>query len=467
MDGVPVILQQTNIGWSPSYAFTSADLDGDGLHEFLSCPIGVGLLRAFDITGRTLWEFRFPSPDRIGEMSIVAADVDGDGRAEVLLPEEEPTSGAIHIVALRGDGRVWWRCTLPQGTKWYLENQVPPLDDAPPDGYASLGAAYAIQPRPGGRAVRNSILNLALAWLAGRGHAPSIVAFVRGGHLYALTATGQIRWHLAGLGDEPAHYACTGDLDGDGRDEIVVSSSYRRPDGWSAGSLYVVDADGRVRWTACVATDITAHDVHVDDALIAPILTDEPGAQLVTASGGCLFHATGRRIWRLEEQLQHGQWVAAGNLLPDHPGREIVLTQFHIVGAPVTLATSDGRIRWHYHRWHPNTMLSRACCVDWLGDGRVQIVVGEQAPYFRDAISRRTYDLTVLAGTGDEIVKLPFEDTKRADWYYNGENSAHVIDIDGDGRQEFLFPTMDGRLLIVGVGDRAWAANTRGRGERR
>ena len=97
----PAILHELETGWSPSYSFALADLDGDGQLEILSCPIGVGLLCAFDLRGRALWEYRFPSPDRIGEMPLLAQDLDGDGKAEVVLPYEPPERREIGLVALR------------------------------------------------------------------------------------------------------------------------------------------------------------------------------------------------------------------------------------------------------------------------------------------------------------------------------------------------------------------------------
>lgn len=114
---VPAILGEVQTGWSPSYSFALADLDGDGQLELLSCPIGGGLLRAFDPRGRTRWEYRFPSPDRIGEMPLLARDLDGDGTAGVVLPYEPPDGREIGLVALRDDGREWWRVRLPDRPK--------------------------------------------------------------------------------------------------------------------------------------------------------------------------------------------------------------------------------------------------------------------------------------------------------------------------------------------------------------
>ncbi len=446
----PRIVRALTIGWSPSYAFAVADLDGDGLCEFLSCPIGQGLLQAVDLAGRVRWRYHFASPDRIGEMPLVAADFDGDGLPEIILPDEPPSTDEIGLVALRGDGTMQWKITLPVQTKWYLENQVMPLETPPPGGYVALDRDYGTRRRAGIPAVRNSVLNLVAARLDGPAAPPLLVACVRGGRAFALDAGGHVRWHRDSLGDEPAHYAFAGDLDGDGNDEIVMSSSARQPAGWEPGTMYVLSGQGALLWKKQILTEMTVHDVHIDDAVIAPVVPESDGRkQLMTASGGCLFDADGTLRWTLESDLEHGQWVTVADLLPAFAGLEIVLTQYHVVGAPVTLATADGVIRWHYRDWNAQTMLTRACCVDWHGDGQRQIVVGEQAPYHRTDAAPRSYDITLLSATGACLGKLPFQDQKRPDWYYNGENSAGVADLDGDGREEFYFPTMDGRLLIV------------------
>lgn len=455
----PAILDELQTGWSPSYSFALADLDGDGQLELLSCPIGGGLLRAFDLRGRTRWEYRFPSPDRIGEMPLLACDLDGDGRAEVVLPYEPPEGPEIGLVALRGDGRVWWQSRLPDGPKWYLENQVPPLDPAPLGGYAALGRDAGTRPSSGRGAVRCSVLNLVAARLDGAASLPSIIAGVRGGAAYALGADGRIRWSRQIPGDEPAHLAWAGDLDGDGRDEVALSTAVRHAAGWDPGWLVVLESDGSPRWQKGMAREVTAKDVHVDDLAIAPIVPGSGGRrQLLTASGGALFDADGARLWSLEDVLIHGQWVAVADLLPEEPGLESVISQFHVAGAPVTLVTAGGRVRWQYQDWQSSTMLTRVCVADFEGDGALSIVVGEQAPYRLRDVPPRRYDVTVLDPEGGLVAKLPFTDTKRPDWYYNGENMAQVADVDGDGRDEYVFPTMDGRVLLVGSpeGRRSW-----------
>lgn len=102
----------------------------------------------------------------------------------------------------------------------------------------------------------------------------------------ARSTRGALRWVRRIPGDEPAHFAWPGDLDGDGRDEVALSTGVRHPAGW----LVVLNPDGSLRWQKTTASEVTAKDVHVDDLAIAPIVPGSGGRrQLLTSSGGALF----------------------------------------------------------------------------------------------------------------------------------------------------------------------------------
>ena len=89
-----------DLGFTPARALQYADLDGDGALEILALEAGKGrqpflepTLAAFSTaTGKRLWaekltaSFRPQDGVRAGEW-LLAADVDGDGRAEVVVPD--------------------------------------------------------------------------------------------------------------------------------------------------------------------------------------------------------------------------------------------------------------------------------------------------------------------------------------------------------------------------------------------
>src|SRR5262249_33676592 len=126
-----------DVGGAPLQAPRYADLDGDGQPEALlllpreretSAPgvfHGVRLKSISLATGKQRWQAEVPADWQIvnhfqdGEMATgpdwpVAADLDGDGRAEVLV-----SSGAAGLVVLDGrtGGRLWETPPLPPKRK--------------------------------------------------------------------------------------------------------------------------------------------------------------------------------------------------------------------------------------------------------------------------------------------------------------------------------------------------------------
>ena len=109
-------------GWSPPRELGFGDVDGDGPLDFIgfalaSNPTGgeIGGLEVRAISlrdGRVLWAHRLdfgPNPDARPE--LVVADLDGDGRAEVIVSDRPETGGqpGYAVKALDGrDGQVLW-----------------------------------------------------------------------------------------------------------------------------------------------------------------------------------------------------------------------------------------------------------------------------------------------------------------------------------------------------------------------
>ncbi len=84
----------------------SADVDGDGMVEIITAPMGdyAPLVRIFDRNGTLEYEFMAYSPNFRGGVNISAGDVDGDGVAEIITGAGN--GGGPHVRVFNSKGAV-------------------------------------------------------------------------------------------------------------------------------------------------------------------------------------------------------------------------------------------------------------------------------------------------------------------------------------------------------------------------
>ncbi|MFH1566931.1 MAG: FG-GAP-like repeat-containing protein, partial [Gemmatimonadota bacterium] len=212
-----------------SYSPAAADLRGRGADDL----VGMYYFTHVVLDGAT-GTTRFADANRPGYHTATVADVDGDGRLEVLFH-----SGYMTISCAEADGR----------RRWAVDGL----------NYNAGGAA-------------------ALADVDGDGRLELAVAF-RDGRLVCLdAATGQERWipPLPGAGTD----CLAGDVDGDGLPEIVVGC-------WD-GNLYAVSGRGGA------PTVLWSHPV--GGAPGAPIMADADGdgvAEILVVGGDGYLYCLG------------------------------------------------------------------------------------------------------------------------------------------------------------------------------
>jgi endoglucanase len=181
-----------------------ADLDADGAPEIVVGTDNQGII-ALNADGATRWTYRGPEgagPPNV-RAPLAAADIDRDGRAEVF------GCGAYGLFCLNPDGALRWETITGDDF-----TGSPVVADADRDGRAEVYAASA---------------NDAALW--------------------SLDAdTGAIRWTeamLSGTDAYPGSALAVGDLDQDGRAEIVS--------GGTKGQLHAYAADGALLWVYAIA----------------------------------------------------------------------------------------------------------------------------------------------------------------------------------------------------------------------
>lgn len=225
LSGFPLVLEGV-FGASPAVA----DLDGDGREEVVianesgSCyfirwrPEGVEVVRARDGSG---------APLAISSRSSAAiADLDGDGALSVVLGSYEG-----HLVALDATGRERWRYTVV-ARGWGLSTNIhssPALVDLDGDGRReAVFAAYdqlvrALDSRGGpvpgweGSPLDNGRGGVVAGDVDGDGR-PEVLVPDSEGNVFVFSSAGEVLGYLEG----PSWNPLLGDVDGDGRLELVL-----------------------------------------------------------------------------------------------------------------------------------------------------------------------------------------------------------------------------------------------------
>jgi hypothetical protein len=201
-DGHVVDCATHSVQWTWSYGFgvrlAAADIDGDGMRELIVAE-GWQFVWAYDVD-RQLPKWSIQTPQDIGAIQVL--DIDGDSAQELLVGDGQ-----------WGDVRAY--DTVTQQQEWFVHN--------PEHGVTNIAVGDV-----------DGDGDSELLWGAGASSSGE-------DHLYiANWQTRQITWQNIHL-DGPFIGPEIGDLDGDGREEIVVIST-SSDSGYSSGLILVFDA---------------------------------------------------------------------------------------------------------------------------------------------------------------------------------------------------------------------------------
>ncbi|HUS80611.1 MAG TPA: FG-GAP-like repeat-containing protein, partial [Armatimonadota bacterium] len=221
-------------------AIATGDLDGDGADEVVVAS-DTGQVRALDAGGRVLWTFDGGKRARIN--CLACADVNGDGRAEVMCGGD-----GARLILLGPDGGKQWEVNPP---------------------------AY--------RGIPSDVMTVLPADVDGDG-VPEVICGCRSWQYFAYDRDGKQLWRNVIY----AHSATVGwadDFDGDGRAEIVGGNEYY--------TLNLIDNDGRRIFNAGRLgpnqTAVSSADVNGDG--LPEVLVGTDAGELVC------FDGKGNRVW--------------------------------------------------------------------------------------------------------------------------------------------------------------------------
>ena len=289
-----------------------ADLTGDGSMEIVQGE-GSGTIRALAaLTGDSIW-----TAQTQGAPSCPAvADINGDGRQEIIFAT---TSGIL--LALNADGTTLWQRTFDFTTEpWHT---CSPIIYGLSTGEIRIAASAAEM-------------------------------------VYCLDPAGNIVWQQPTRG-ELASTLSAGDFDADGRADLFAVTQL--------GVLYRYDEEGRVLWDIDTQGRSLASGAIIDldgDGALEYLLCTQQGNLLA-------FNRAGEVVYNHQfDNRTINETPAFGDLLPDRPGIEFVITggesgQFFCFGAPAPVNTAA---EWRTYRCDDHLT---GAWFGLVGEGRVRM----------------------------------------------------------------------------------------------
>jgi hypothetical protein len=391
------------------------DLTGDGQVDFVLYRQGPqttpGYLVAINHDGRRLWS--------LGDSSITSHTPDGAFREPAL-------RGICLVYDIDGDNRSeviteFWRDGRPM--LYILDGRTGAIE-------CSRESPFDLNVRGGKRSRCHPVA--AIAYLQGRDSPPAIILKYEASgrvptHAIAFDRTLQTIWHVQGQPTDAGHLPTVSDVDGDGREEIVLGTT-------------MVDDDGRVLWRKQAKN-------HADcTAVFRPFDATSQAVLISICNSGPAFclSASGETIWeKTAHEVSHGQGIWAGDFIEDEPGQEVIILKSGHMGDFLTVRGTDGhQLATFQHRRELKGYPDFPCRVNWQS---------------RDVQSLWIpIDRCLVDGRGSIVSDLgPYEDQvqRRLHW---GTSKSHIatqafaVDLCGDMRDELvLYQPYHGESIMI------------------
>ena len=391
------------------------DLTGDERVDFLLYRAGPqtvpGYLVAVDHDGKSLWQLGDRALERHQQDGMwkepalrgiaFIYDIDRDGRGEVVAEFWKDGKPMLYVL----DG----------ATGRILHERESPLN---------------LQVRSGRRSRCHPVGRM--AFLHGKDEPASIVLKYGASNFVpcyavALNERLEILWEIHSSKHSMGHVPTVGDVDMDGREEIIF------------GTL-LADEEGKILWEKKV-------ERHADCALIADVHPSAGREVLMSiCSTGPVFclSANGNMLWeKTRQEVPHGQGIWIGNFMDKEPGLEVIILRSGHVGDFITVRGSDGKqLAAFRHTKNYKGYPDFPCVANWKG-------TGEQSLWI-------PIDRTLVDGYGRVIADLGEHESmvkERLQW---GESKSHIavqafaVDLCGDEREELvLYQPYHGQAILI------------------
>jgi len=324
---------------------------------------------------------------------FVTGDLDGDGAVEIVTArnycDDDTPPFVTSVVAHRLDGSVMWQWGEPAAGGWRLGYDVAcQIHDWDGDGNAEVllatrGELVELEGATGKERRRLRIPDdatdcLTFADLTGSGHRRQLLFKDRYFQTWAMDYDGTELWTVRMPGGyRTAHQPYPLDIDGDGREEVVVGYA-------------LADADGKIRWTF----EPPPYDEPLGHLDCCRIVRRGPTPADWRLACSCCGHrglvmldGDGRKLWMLTER--HYESIDVGRIDPDDPDPRLVVDLAQEPAVLLLMVVDEsgrqlGQMMLKDPRFH--TVL------DVLGRGHEQIV----QPYARAVFDHRGRWLATL-----------------------------------------------------------------------
>lgn len=391
------------------------DLTGNRRVDFLLYREGPqtvpGFMAAVDLEGKTLWELGDPElekhqHDGVGNEPALRGiafiyDFDQDGKGEVVT--EFWKDGKPMLYVLEG------------ATGNILREIESPLDMKVRGGRRS-------RCHPVGR----------VAFLDGKDKPPSIVLkYGASNHVpcyaAALSPKLELLWEIHGSKHSMGHVPTVGDVDEDGRDELIL------------GTL-LADEKGRTIWEKEV-------DRHADCTAIAdvhPAAGREVFISVCSTGPAFCMSAEGKVLWaKTRKEVPHGQGIWVGNFITKEPGLEVIILRSGHVGDFITVRGRDGeQLASFRHAKNYKGYPDFPCVVNWKGTEEQSLWV--------------PIDRTLVDGYGEVVAELGQHEGLVKQLLQWGQSKSHIavqafaVDLCGDKREELvLYQPYNGEAILI------------------
>jgi hypothetical protein len=371
--------------WGTDRNLRVGDINGDGRNEIVLAQrtfrmgsdnyASISSLAAYDLDGKLLWTHGQPSAEHkhtTCDLCFQIHDLDGDGRAEVWFCRDFEL-----LVADGATGQIVRRMPLPR----------------PPEHKTWL--------RPLHRILGDSLF---FCDLAGAGRPETILLKDRYHNAWAYDKHLRDLWHFRG---NVGHYPFARDLDGDGKDEILMG-------------YHLLDYDGSEKWQLQAkehGDNVAFVDLHDSGSNSGPVHTrcvvagSDAGFYILDLDGRVLKHYP----------IGHAQSLCVANVLPERDGLEIVCNTFWGPAGITAVMDEAGNL---LHEFEPMPYACLLQPVNW-----VPLQAGAQ-PADLMLLSTHPRQGGLIDGHGRRAVVFP--------------DDGHPVlcsdarDLDGDGLDEIL-----------------------------
>jgi hypothetical protein len=325
------------------------------------------------------WKIVFLDPEYGGQW-VVASDLNGDGIVDIVTAEnfnKDDVHYTSTAVAQSLDGSVVWRWGNPDvGRKNWHHDVACQIHDWNGDGknevvLCTKGLLVELAGATGRELRRIPIPEeatdcLVFCNLSGDKNPTDVLVKDRYHQIWAYDQRGRLLWTVKDPGGfRTAHQPQPLDIDGDGRDEIMAGYA-------------LLNHDGSVRWVFR-SKIVEQSRGHLDCARVLYAGASPTDFRIVLTCCGAndiaLVDGNGQVLW--EVPGHHFESVDVGCVMPDHPGRHIVVDIDHqpYGNSPVWVLDDKGRLLGQiitaYSRHH--------CLADWTGDGVDEICIAHNA----------------------------------------------------------------------------------------